>query len=263
MKSPKVVLIVNCFNSAEYLTDTIKSLSKQIYPFIKILCVDNLSSDNTIEIINKFKKNNKNIYLYKLRKHLPLVKARKKALDYIKRNFIFDYFAFCDSDDMWTKEWISNLIKVSKGYELLYSNGYELYENVSSKKILKSVSSSLGCRKKDVFSSPVYFASAVFSKKILDNLGDTFFDSNLLFLYDVDLFLKLKNMNIKYIHISNRMFYYRIHEKSLSNNNRLRIIKERFYITRKHKLSIFIFLMKTIFYVTKINNISKLLIKFD
>ena len=51
-----LVLIINCFNSEKFISDTISSLLNQKYKDLKLLIVDDKSSDNTLEIINFYKK---------------------------------------------------------------------------------------------------------------------------------------------------------------------------------------------------------------
>ena len=247
MKKQRVVLIVNCYNSDTFIEETLNSLIKQDHPEVKILIVDNLSTDKTLEIIKNYQHFNKNIILHRLKKHVPLVEARIKALAVLKKSFEFDFFAFCDSDDIWEKNWVSKLLTVGNNYDLLYSNGYEFIENNSIKKNINIANSSLERRKYDAFSTNVYLQSSLFSKKLLRKLGKKFIDANLTVHYDIDLFIKLKRLNINYIHISDRLFYYRIHEKSLSSNFK-KSFKERLYITKKYKFPLIIFFAKSLFY---------------
>ena len=165
------------------------------------------------------KNNHNNIFIKVLKKHLNLVDARLYALNYLRKKFDFKYFGFCDSDDLWSPDWIYKLMKHGKGYDLIYSNGYEFYIDRKGNKINKEVNPCLGNKKYDAFSSSIFLQSAIFSKNILSLLGNEMLDNNLPIHYDIDLFLRLNQNRISYLHLSDRLFYYRLHPNSLSRTN--------------------------------------------
>jgi glycosyltransferase involved in cell wall biosynthesis len=51
---PKISIITPTYNSSKYLEETIKSVLKQAYPNLEYIIIDGGSTDNTLEIINKY-----------------------------------------------------------------------------------------------------------------------------------------------------------------------------------------------------------------
>lgn len=53
--NPLVSIITVCYNSEKYIEDTILSVMKQSYKNLQYIIVDGLSTDRTMEIVNKYK----------------------------------------------------------------------------------------------------------------------------------------------------------------------------------------------------------------
>jgi len=92
---PKVSVIVPIFNVAPYLDDCLKSLVTQTLTDIEIICIDDCSTDNSYEILEKYATKDARIKLLQTPKNSGQSVARNMALDKAKA----DYIMFCDSDD--------------------------------------------------------------------------------------------------------------------------------------------------------------------
>ena len=239
--SDKVALIVNCYNSAKYLDETLSSLVGQSYDNYEIFCIDNCSSDNTVSIINNYAETRDYVTLLSLDHHVSLVEARIFALNNIQLESDFSYFGFCDSDDLWEQDWLSRLIDASSGHDLLFCNGYELRQNSNS---LFQVENCMSKNKFDTFSSYLYLQSVLFSTRLLTK--DFYLDTSFPMLYDMDLFERLKEKDVSYVHLSDRLFKYRVHPDSLVATKKIEIMIERYKITRKHDMSMFRFYIKAL-----------------
>lgn len=73
----------------------------------KFLNIDDLSTDNTIQIVESYVKNDSRIKLFKLEKNSGAGVARNSSIKHAKGRYI----AFCDSDDQWKTTKLEKQIK--------------------------------------------------------------------------------------------------------------------------------------------------------
>ena len=102
------IIIVN-FNNAKYLTDSLKSVFNQSYKHKEVIVVDDFSTDNSIEVLKKFKKKIKLIKIKKKTKFGSFNQINSYYQGYLKSKG--DFIFFLDSDDYFKKNKIGFLIK--------------------------------------------------------------------------------------------------------------------------------------------------------
>ena len=93
MKNELISIIVPVYNVEEYLDRCIQSVLNQSYKNIEIILVDDGSTDKSLEICNKYKKETKIKVFHK--KNGGLSSARNFGMKKIKGKYIY----FLDSDD--------------------------------------------------------------------------------------------------------------------------------------------------------------------
>lgn len=104
----KISIITVCFNSSETILETIKSVNIQTYSNIEHVFIDGCSSDNTIDIINKYSEVSKIVYSAK---DNGIFDAMNTGLRISKGKFIM----FLNSDDiLHSKRTIENLMNELK-----------------------------------------------------------------------------------------------------------------------------------------------------
>ena len=102
----RVSIIVPVYNSAKYLEKTIGQLLNQTYKELEIIFVDDGSSDNSADIIKRYKENDKRIkYIYQ--SNSGPSKARNTGIELAQG----EYLTFVDSDDLLENDYIENLYK--------------------------------------------------------------------------------------------------------------------------------------------------------
>ncbi|MGB2117105.1 MAG: glycosyltransferase family 2 protein [Flavobacteriaceae bacterium] len=112
-----VSIITPTYNSAEYVSETIKSIQAQTHCYWELLITDDCSTDQTIDIIKSFQKGDKRIKLFLLDKNQGTGVARNNSIKEANGRYI----AFCDSDDLWKKNKLELQLSFIKKNKLLFS----------------------------------------------------------------------------------------------------------------------------------------------
>jgi len=90
---PLVSVVIPAYNSGKYIYSCIASVLDQDYPHMEVIVVDDGSTDNTAEIVEKFGEQIKYVW----QKNSGSAVARNRAIEEASGMYI----AFCDSDDLW------------------------------------------------------------------------------------------------------------------------------------------------------------------
>jgi glycosyltransferase involved in cell wall biosynthesis len=125
-KKPLISIIMNCYNGEKYLEKSLQSIKKQTYSNWELIFWDNISSDKSKKIFEKFK--DKRFFYYSSKKFLNLYNARNHALKKAKGQYI----CFLDVDDLWVKNKLDKQIRFlikNNEFQIIYSNFYVILEN--------------------------------------------------------------------------------------------------------------------------------------
>ena len=90
-----VSVIIPCFNSEQYLSQCLKSVTSQTYEDLEIIIINDGSTDGTANIVNSI---NDDRIRYHYKENGGLSSARNAGIEISKGSCI----AFLDSDDYWT-----------------------------------------------------------------------------------------------------------------------------------------------------------------
>lgn len=113
-------VIIPVHNTEKYLKRCLDSIVSQTFKDIEIIIVDDFSSGNCFEIIEEYRKNNKNIKYVKNEENLGSAWSRLNGLSEANGRYIH----FVDSDDWVEKECYQKIYKyLGYKFEALYFNG--------------------------------------------------------------------------------------------------------------------------------------------
>lgn len=131
----KVSIITPTYNSEKYIANTIKSVQDQTYSNWEMIIVDDCSTDNTCEIVEKIMQKDSRIKLFRQEQNAGAGKARNRSMQNATGRFI----AFLDADDIWLPEKLEKQIRFMienkygfscTSYEVISDAGKKLNKNV-------------------------------------------------------------------------------------------------------------------------------------
>ena len=202
--NPLISIIIPTYNRASYIEEALDSIKKQTFTDYEIIVVDDGSTDNTKEILDKYK-GIRCIYL----EHVGIAGARNTAVKAAKGKWI----AFLDSDDLWKEDKLLkqvDYLHLHPDCRIVYTkfcNFNEISEN------------ELGERKKRLLQTDDvswYLPSALVDARLFDEVGmfDKKWESN----DDTEWNFRLKFYKVNMNHCINEVLYlHRLHGSNISN----------------------------------------------
>jgi glycosyltransferase involved in cell wall biosynthesis len=104
----KVTVLVAVYNTEKYLHKSLDSLLAQTYTDLEILCVDDGSSDGSLEILHEYAERDKRIQVFHLNENKGPAVARNTAISHSTGDLV----AFLDSDDWLSPTSIAQTVEV-------------------------------------------------------------------------------------------------------------------------------------------------------
>ena len=205
---PKVLVLLATCNGEKYLRQQLDSIYAQEDVEVSIFATDDGSTDNTIAILEEYKKNHSLTIHYHGEPH----EFTYNFIDAIfaNKNTSFDYYAFSDQDDVWMKEKLSSAIEMlKKNSKNVYSSNLTIVNENLDGETLMNDDSIQRCNKYNaVFENVATGCTIVFSKAFLDLLV-RYYPKN-IYLHDYWVYL-LAIYTDNYIYDSRSFIKYRQH----------------------------------------------------
>jgi teichuronic acid biosynthesis glycosyltransferase TuaG len=122
-----VSIITPSYKTEKFIAQTIESVLSQTYQNWEMIIVDDVSPDNSNDIVEEYCKKDSRIKLIKLEENIGPAVARNKAIEEANGRYI----AFLDSDDLWIPEKLEKQIKFMESNNLVlsYSSYYLIDED--------------------------------------------------------------------------------------------------------------------------------------
>ncbi len=206
-----ITVLMTTYNCGEYISQAIQSVLNQTYKNFELLIIDDGSTDNTRELVKRFKDER---IKFVDSKHI----GRSSALNLGLKEASNDLISFCDADDIIHQE------KISKQKEFLAKENDLVFTNsafFTDSKILYQlrIQNNLNIIKRKVALHGHLGPSVFFNRKFIIEKGG--FNSELIAFEDYDLWLRILN-DSNIIVVPEILYFQRLRENSLSTTETMK-----------------------------------------
>jgi glycosyltransferase involved in cell wall biosynthesis len=221
--TPSVSVVIASYNRADLLPETIESVLNQRFQDFELIVVDDGSTDNTREVLERYEPRVRYIYQ---ENHGPSA-ARNLGV----RNARGAWIAIQDSDDLATPEHLEVLVSYAREHSdcaMVFANGSYLGGAEHNREtIIPALKSrrlaEQGVGLADLFErSIVRLQAALISKPCYDAVGGH--DESLRICMDLDLSFRLL-MKYPVVYLDRSVFFYRKHPGNTGRNEELRLVE--------------------------------------
>ena len=216
MKSPSLIsILLPIYNAEKYIKKALNSIQNQTYKNIEIICIDDGSIDNSLNILKELALKDSRVKVYVNKNNLGLIKTLNKAIDLAKG----EYFARMDADD------ISLPNRLEKQFNFLKENDLDLVDcqisfvNENEDNLYRTMfipKTTKGLKFFSFFKTPLLHPTILCKSSVLKE-NKYFFDKTTIHCEDYELWTRLLQKKIKLKKYSKKLYIQTINPNSVSN----------------------------------------------
>ena len=189
MAAPFISVLMSTYNGETFLKESIESILNQTYDKIKLLLLDDGSTDGTYEIYKDYSQIDNRIEVFKNDINLGLTKSLNKLISQTNTNFI----ARQDADD------VSDINRLEKQINFLEKNNLDACSTRAfikeTKKVTPSKSFYISPKIAMQFKNPFVHGTLLIKREVLQEVGS--YDENFYYSQDYKLMSDLLMRNYK------------------------------------------------------------------
>ncbi len=213
---PLVSVLMTAYNREKYIADAIESVINSTYKNWELIIVDDRSTDNTVEIAQKYAKQDSRIRIYVNDKNLGDYPNRNKAASYAHGK----YLKYVDADDMLYPYGLEQLVYYMEQFP---DAGYGLCSLPQDRERIYpfSLSPEQAYRRHYIENKWIFHKaplSSIIKRSVFEATGGF---SGKPYLGDMELWLKL-SQKYSVVLMPHGIVWYRIHQDQQNTQNKTR-----------------------------------------
>ncbi len=109
----KISIIMPIYNKSSYLHETLDSLLNQIFQCYEIVCINDGSTDSSLQILEAYSAKDKRIRVFNNEKNIGAALSRNRGIEYAKAPYIL----FLDADDIFDPMLLEEAFSAAESYD--------------------------------------------------------------------------------------------------------------------------------------------------
>ena len=215
LSKPKISVVVSIYNGSHFLEESFCSILNQTFPDFEIIAIDDCSTDNSLEILNRFKSEDNRIRIHQNQENLGLTKSLNLGLELSQGQYI----ARMDADDICLPKRFEKQFQTMQGNPDLGVCGSWINTFGSEIKQISYPSNHEDMLIELLTRSPFAHPSVMMRKSVLSSLKLRY-NEDFKTAQDSELWVRLSRIT-KLVNIPEVLLNYRIHDKSISLSKKL------------------------------------------
>ncbi len=220
MGIPQVSVIMPCYNHARFLPESVESILGQSYDDFELIITDDCSSDNSVDVIDGYRRRDKRVISIYNRENKGAAGSRNSAITASKGNYI----AFCDADDLWEKDKLKIqmdcMFNNNRGYAAIHSDsmiideaGIPTGERFST--LYQRINKSGNLFHELCLTNFINIQTVLLRRQCINDVG--LFEEDIKYVEDWIYWVKVAR-NFTFYYIDEPLGRYRVHEGSTNKN---------------------------------------------
>lgn len=244
MEKIEVSVVIPMYNAERYIKETLDSVFAQTYKNYEVIVVNDCSKDNSLKIVEEYKKNHKNLKIINNKKNVNVAESRNVGIAAAQGKWI----AFLDADDTWLPEKLEKQIKAleENNSRLCYTSQVFIDDNsneTGQKFIVKETTTYKKLLKQNI----INMSSSIVEKDLCIKYPFKNPEIHEDFIFWLEI---LKNENPNPVGLTETLTKYRLTQGSKSRN-KFKSVKMTYKTYKKVGLNFFSAHWNLMFYIIK------------
>jgi len=216
--NPLISIVMPSYNHGKFIGKSIDSILNQTYENWELLIIDNNSTDETTDVLKKYK-SEKRINVFYVNNKGSIGYSRNIGLNKAKS----DYIAFIDSDDLWSSTKLKECICYLKNYDFIFHDVKIKFLSNFKKSIIRlpvlyNIENNT-LKTLLLSGNPIVNSSVITKKSLLIKVGGIDETKGINRSVDYHTWLKIATITNRFKHLKKILGENLIHENNLSLQN--------------------------------------------